>query len=151
MTRRVFSYLGAPAFLAALIALAPTHLAGQTAGVARTAGGKPDLSGIWQAVNTASWDIQDHHAQRGVPAGPGVVDGGEVPYQPWAAAKKKENFDNRLTADPNNRVLLLEAGGKDTDPWIHIPAGFYRNIYNPKVAWHFETEPVPEMHNRRIA
>ncbi|HLB96090.1 MAG TPA: choline dehydrogenase, partial [Acetobacteraceae bacterium] len=57
---------------------------------------------------------------------------------------------NRLSADPNNRVLLLEAGGKDTDPWIHIPAGFYRNIYNPKVAWYFETEPVPEMHNRRI-
>jgi choline dehydrogenase len=58
---------------------------------------------------------------------------------------------NRLTADRINRVLLLEAGGKDSDPWIHIPAGFYRNIYNPKVAWYFETEPVPEMHNRRIA
>ncbi len=58
---------------------------------------------------------------------------------------------NRLSADPNTRVLLLEAGGKDTDPWIHIPAGFYRNIYNPKVAWYYETEPVPEMHNRRIS
>jgi choline dehydrogenase len=58
---------------------------------------------------------------------------------------------NRLSADPNNRVLLLEAGGKDSDPWIHIPAGFYRNIYNPKVAWYFETEPVPEMNNRRIS
>lgn len=58
---------------------------------------------------------------------------------------------NRLSADPKTRVLLLEAGGKDTDPWIHIPAGFYRNIYNPKVAWYFETEPVPEMHNRRIS
>ncbi|HQT77443.1 MAG TPA: choline dehydrogenase [Rhodopila sp.] len=58
---------------------------------------------------------------------------------------------NRLSADPNTRVLLLEAGGKDTDPWIHIPAGFYRNIYNPKVAWYFETEPVPEMHDRRIS
>ena len=57
---------------------------------------------------------------------------------------------NRLSADPSNRVLLLEAGGKDTDPWIHVPAGFYRNIYNPKVAWYYETEPVPEMHNRRI-
>ncbi len=57
---------------------------------------------------------------------------------------------NRLSADPGTRVLLLEAGGRDTDPWIHIPAGFYRNIYNPKVAWSFETEPVPEMHNRRI-
>jgi choline dehydrogenase len=58
---------------------------------------------------------------------------------------------NRLTADPRNRVLLLEAGGRDTDPWIHIPAGFYRNIYNPKVAWYFETEPVPEMNGRRIS
>ena len=58
---------------------------------------------------------------------------------------------NRLSADPGTSVLLLEAGGKDTDPWIHIPAGFYRNIYNPKVAWYFETEPVPEMHNRRIS
>jgi choline dehydrogenase len=58
---------------------------------------------------------------------------------------------NRLTTDPNNRVLLLEAGGKDSDPWIHIPAGFYRNIYNAKIAWYFETEPVPEMLNRRIS
>jgi choline dehydrogenase len=58
---------------------------------------------------------------------------------------------NRLTADPRNRVLLLEAGGRDADPWIHIPAGFYRNIYNPKVAWYFETEPVPEMNGRRIS
>jgi choline dehydrogenase len=57
---------------------------------------------------------------------------------------------NRLSADPNHRVLLLEAGGKDTDPWIHIPAGFYRNIYNSKIAWYYETEPVPEMNNRRI-
>src|SRR5712672_3629527 len=58
---------------------------------------------------------------------------------------------NRLSADPRNRVLLLEAGGNDSDPWIHIPAGFYRNIYNPKVAWYFETEPVPELNNRRIS
>lgn len=58
---------------------------------------------------------------------------------------------NRLTQDAGTRVLLLEAGGKDRDPWIHIPAGFYRNIYNPRVAWYFETEPVPQMHDRRIA
>src|SRR5271165_1587260 len=57
---------------------------------------------------------------------------------------------NRLSADPATRVLLLEAGGKDRDPWIHIPAGFYRNIYNPKIAWNFQTEPVPGMNNRRI-
>lgn len=58
---------------------------------------------------------------------------------------------NRLSADAGVRVLLLEAGGRDTDPWIHVPAGFYRNIYNPKVAWYFETEPVPELHDRRVS
>ena len=57
---------------------------------------------------------------------------------------------NRLTADGKTTVLLLEAGGKDRDPWIHIPAGFFRNIYNPKVAWQFESEPVPEFNNRRM-
>jgi len=57
---------------------------------------------------------------------------------------------NRLSADPRNRVLLLEAGGKDTNPWIHIPAGFYRNIYNPKISWQFETEPQAELDGRRV-
>lgn len=58
---------------------------------------------------------------------------------------------NRLTANPSNRVLLLEAGGKDTNLWIHIPAGFFRNIFHPKITWQFETEPVPTMDNRRMA
>jgi choline dehydrogenase len=57
---------------------------------------------------------------------------------------------HRLTEDGRNRVLLLEAGGPDRDPWIHIPAGFYRNIYNPNIAWHFETEPQPHLNNRRL-
>ena len=57
---------------------------------------------------------------------------------------------HRLTEDPRNRVLLLEAGGPDRDPWIHIPAGFYRNIYNPNLAWHYETEPQPHLNNRRL-
>jgi choline dehydrogenase len=57
---------------------------------------------------------------------------------------------NRLSADGKSRVVLLEAGGPDRDPWIHIPAGFYRNIYNPAITWQFETEPVPGMGGRRI-
>jgi choline dehydrogenase-like flavoprotein len=57
---------------------------------------------------------------------------------------------NRLTADRATRVLLLEAGGKDRNPWIHIPAGFYRNIYHPKITWQFETEPQPELAGRRL-
>jgi choline dehydrogenase len=57
---------------------------------------------------------------------------------------------NRLSADPTTRVLLLEAGGKDRNPWIHIPAGFYRNIYHPKITWQFETEPQAELNGRRL-
>ncbi len=58
---------------------------------------------------------------------------------------------NRLSADGKHKVVLLEAGGKDTNPWIHVPAGFFRNIYNQKITWQWETEPVPGMNNRRIA
>jgi hypothetical protein len=72
----------------------------------RTTDGKPNLSGIWQVMNTAAWDIQDHSAQKGIPAGQGVVEGNEIPYQPAAAAKKKENFANRATADLENRCFL---------------------------------------------
>jgi choline dehydrogenase-like flavoprotein len=58
---------------------------------------------------------------------------------------------NRLSADPGTRVLVIEAGGRDWNPWIHIPAGFYRNIYHPKITWQFETEPVPGLDGRRIS
>jgi hypothetical protein len=78
--------------------------AGQT--LPRAADGKPDLSGIWQAVNTANWNIQAHAAEKDVPAGLGVVEGDAIPYQPWAAAKQKENFANRATADPESKCFL---------------------------------------------
>jgi hypothetical protein len=82
---------------------------GQTAGNAatpRTADGKPDLSGIWQVMNTAAWDIQDHSAQNGVPAGIGVVVGNEIPYKPEALARKQQNAANRATADPETKCYL---------------------------------------------
>jgi hypothetical protein len=66
----------------------------------RTADGKPNLQGIWQVRNRAAYDLQDHAARLNMPAGRGVVEGGEIPYQPWAAAKKAENYANRQTADP---------------------------------------------------
>jgi len=71
-----------------------------------TSDGKPDLQGIWQALSTAAWDIQDHSARLGVPAGQGVVEGNEIPYQPWAAARKKDNFEKRLTEDPIAKCYL---------------------------------------------
>ena len=102
---------------------APAPAAAQSA-PARTAG-KPDFSGIWQANNTANWDLLTHRArpmvgQPGlapnsvvlaasvvalgslgwVPPGMGVVEGDEIPYQPWAAARKKENLEHWLDRDP---------------------------------------------------
>jgi hypothetical protein len=72
----------------------------------RTADGKPNLQGIWQVRSRASYDLQDHAAKHGMPAGKGVVEGGTIPYQPWAAAKKLENFANRRTADPLVKCFL---------------------------------------------
>jgi hypothetical protein len=74
--------------------------------IPRTLAGRPDLSGIWQVMNTADWDIQDHHARPDAPAGQGVVEGDEIPYQLWAATKKKENFEKRATADPLTTCYL---------------------------------------------
>jgi choline dehydrogenase len=57
---------------------------------------------------------------------------------------------NRLSADPSVTVALLEAGGRDTNPWIHIPAGYYRNVLNPKITWQFGSGPEPHLGGRMI-
>ena len=81
--------------------------ASSTAYVApRTPDGQPDLQGIWQTMNAAAWNIQDHPAARDIPAGQGVVEGNAIPYQPWAAAQKRENFENRLTGDPESQCHM---------------------------------------------
>jgi len=97
----------------------------------RRVGGKPDFSGIWQANNTANWDLQTHTARPAVaqpgvypdvpvlaapvvalgtvgwvPAGRGVVEGEEIPYVPAAAAKKKENLEHWLDRDPELKCFM---------------------------------------------
>lgn len=58
---------------------------------------------------------------------------------------------NRLSADGAARVLLLEAGPRDSSPWIHIPVGYYKGIANPAIGWGYETDPVPGSNGRRIS
>ncbi|PWQ92894.1 GMC family oxidoreductase [Leucothrix pacifica] len=57
---------------------------------------------------------------------------------------------NRLSADPANKVLLLEAGGKDINPWIHVPVGYFKTMHNPSVDWCYLTEPDEGIAGRRL-
>lgn len=57
---------------------------------------------------------------------------------------------NRLSADPRHKVILLEAGGRDLNPWIHIPVGYFKTIHNPSVDWCYKTEPDPGLNGRSI-
>lgn len=57
---------------------------------------------------------------------------------------------NRLSENPNHRVLLLEAGNKDTNPWIHVPIGYFKIMHNPKTDWCYMTEPDPGINNRQL-
>src|ERR1700733_5524603 len=57
---------------------------------------------------------------------------------------------NRLTEDPGNRVVLIEAGGKDWNPLIHIPAGFMRMLDHKPLPWGFHAEPDPGTNGRAI-
>src|SRR6201985_1486807 len=94
----------------------PAARAAESYKAPRTADGNADLNGIWQAVNTANWDLQEHAARTGLvvalgavgaePGGLSVVEGGGIPYLPEAAAKKKVNFANRLTDDPEIKCYL---------------------------------------------
>jgi hypothetical protein len=82
----------------------------------RTKDGKPNLNGIWQALNEANWDLEGHSAAPGpfwqlgaefaVPPGLGVVEGGPIPYKPEALQKKKANFADRMRLDPEVKCYL---------------------------------------------
>ena len=94
------------AAIASAIVASPVARAQQKYTPARTMHGHPDFQGFWQVLNTAAWDIQDHGASLGVPAGLGIVVGNELPYQPWALAKKHGNFKNRATLDPETKCNM---------------------------------------------
>jgi choline dehydrogenase len=57
---------------------------------------------------------------------------------------------NRLSANPNISVALIEAGPRDVSPWIHIPIGYFRTINNPALNWMYSTEADPGLNGRSI-
>ena len=113
-----------------LLSAAIMPLAGQAYRAPRAENGKPDLNGIWQAMNEANYDLEGHNARpamalRPGPYGPvpaasvlalgavgavppslGVVEGGEIPYKPEALAQKKKNQENWVTSDPEIKCYL---------------------------------------------
>jgi hypothetical protein len=121
----------AGAVIGAALAMLVAPVSGQApaSSVPRLADGKPDLNGVWQALNEANFDIQMHAARPAlalragpygpvpaapvvalgavgaVPPGVGVVDG-DLPYRPEALATKKQNQDNWLTRDPEIKCYL---------------------------------------------
>ena len=102
------------AAVAALTTL--TDAQGPSPGIPRLPGGQVNLSGIWQANNTANWNVLTHQARQGpmtalgaafsVPGGLGVVEGNEIPYKPEALARRDQNAANWLTADPEIKCFL---------------------------------------------
>jgi len=106
--------------MAATILLLPA-IAQKNYVVPRTADGKPDLQGIWEVRNAANGNLEAHSASLGIRAGESVIvdpPDGKIPYKPEAAAKQKENFARRATADPVNRCFLP---GVPRVTYMHYP------------------------------
>ena len=106
------------AAIVAVVSLGTTPSAGQTSTASQVPPrieGKPNLSGLWQSLSEANWDLQAHEARPGPPqfgalfsepGSVGVVEGNEIPYLPAAAATKKENFAKRWTSDPEAKCYM---------------------------------------------
>ncbi len=79
-----------------------------------------------------------------------AMDLGQFDYVVVGAGSAGCLLANRLSADPGVSVLLLEAGGKDDYPWIHIPIGYLYTMNNPRTDWRFRTEAEPGLNGRAL-
>lgn len=109
------------------LAAAPAAFAKAPAkdGIPRLANGKPDFSGIWQSTSAADYGLEPHANRKDAPPGPGIVEGGVIPYLPQALAQRNRNFENRNTADPRLKCYTL---------------GVPRGIYYPEPFQIFQRE-----------
>jgi hypothetical protein len=154
---KIFMLTRAAAFGVLLVAM---PLAAQTTAyrAPRAPGGKPDLNGIWQALNEANYDLQAHNARPAmavrpgpfgpvpaapvlalgavgaVPPGLGVVEGDEIPYKPEALAQKKQNQEHWLTADPEVKCYLP---GVPRATYMPYPFQIFQNATELFIAYEY--------------
>jgi hypothetical protein len=112
----------------------------------RAADGHPDLSGVWQALNTAHWNLEPHvadypvvlelGAQFAVPPGLGVVEGGSIPYRPEAIAERDRRYENRLAEDPETKCYL---GGVPRSTYMPYPFQIFQNVNDVVIAYQYAT------------
>jgi len=129
----------------ALVAAAAAHAQVLTE-FPRAPNGRPDLSGVWQALNTAHWNIEPHvsdypvlselGAQFAVPPGHGVVDGGEIPYLPEARAERDRRFENRLVDDPEGKCYM---GGVPRSTYMPYPFQILQSESDVVIYYQFAT------------
>jgi hypothetical protein len=140
----VAALVGLMVFRIASTAQAPAAAQAQAYRAPRTADGKPNLNGMWQALNEANWDLEPHAAAQGpvfalgaqfsIAPGIGVVDGGTIPYKPEALAKKKENFANRLKLDPEIKCYM---GGVPRSTYMPYPFQIIQGKDTVMIAYEF--------------
>jgi hypothetical protein len=114
--------------------------------IPKAADGHPDLSGVWQAINTAHWNVEPHTsaypvvtelgAQFAVPPGLGVVDGGTIPYLPAARAERDKHFANRLADDPEGKCYL---GGVPRSTYMPYPFQIFQNKRDVIMVYQYAT------------
>jgi hypothetical protein len=112
----------------------------------RASNGRPDLSGVWQALNTAHWNLEPHvsgypvvlelGAQFAVPPGHGVVEGGTIPYLPEARAERDRRFASRLTDDPEGKCYN---GGVPRSTYMPYPLQILQNERDVVIVYQFAT------------
>jgi hypothetical protein len=130
----------------AVLSMAMLPVAGQAPYRApRGPDGHPDLNGIWQAF-TGDWDLEGHAAQASQiveagtllaePGGISLVDGGTIPFKPDALAKKKQNYENRLTADP---VVKCYLPGVPRATYMPYPFQIFQSDKYMAIAYEFDS------------
>ena len=112
--------------------------------IPRMSDGKPNMTGLWQALGTADWDIQDHASQAGPfyqlgaigaePPGQSIVDGNEIPYLPEALAQKKKNYANRYQEDP---VIKCYMPGVPRATYVPFPFEIIQSQKDILIAYEF--------------